>query len=110
VQESNEYIEAFYANYPAIRTYFDTTIKDAERKLFVETIFGRRRYINGINAKNKMVKNAAIREAINMPVQGTAADLIKMSMIECQKYLENNDMKSKLIMQVHDELVFDVFP
>ena len=110
VKESNEYIDAFYENYPDIRQYFDKTIKDAERKLFVETLYWRRRYIAWINAKNKMVKNAAIREALNMPVQGTAADIIKLSMIACQKYLIEHKMQTKLIMQVHDELVFDVFP
>ncbi len=80
------------------------------RKKYVETYFGRKRYINWINDLNKMVKSSAEREAINMPIQWTSADIIKLAMIESAKFIEEKNIKSKMIMQVHDELVFDVYP
>ena len=110
VSESKIYIDKFYENYPKVREYFDKTIKDCERKTYVETMFGRKRYIAGINDRNKMIKSAAEREAMNMPIQGTSADIIKIAMILVHKYMKENNMKSHMIMQVHDELVFDVFP
>jgi DNA polymerase-1 len=69
VSESKKYIDKFYENYPKVREYFDKTIKDCERKTYVETMFGRKRYIAGINDRNKMIKSAAEREAMNMPIQ-----------------------------------------
>jgi DNA polymerase-1 len=73
-------------------------------------MFWRKRYINGINDLNKIVKSSAEREATNMPIQWTSADIIKIAMIQVHKYMLNHKLKSKMIMQVHDELVFDVFP
>ncbi|ATU05097.1 hypothetical protein BKN14_01415 [Candidatus Gracilibacteria bacterium HOT-871] len=110
VSESKNYIDTFFNSYPKVREFLDETIKNCEKNLYVETIFGRKRFINGINDKNKIIKQAAEREAINMPVQGTSADIIKLAMIKTQEFLEKNKLKSKMIMQVHDELVFDVFP
>jgi DNA polymerase-1 len=73
-------------------------------------MYGRKRFIPGINDLNAIIKNAAKREAMNMPIQGTSADIIKLSMIEIDKYMKSENLKSIMIMQVHDELVFDVYP
>lgn len=110
VSESKNYIEKFFKSYPKVRDFLDKTIENCEKNLYVETLFWRKRYINWINDKNKIIKQAAEREAINMPIQWTSADIIKLAMIKSQDFLEKNNLKSKMIMQVHDELVFDVFP
>lgn len=110
VWDSKTYIEKFFESYPKVKKYMEHTIKNCEKNLYVETFFGRKRFINGINDKNKIIKQAAEREAINMPIQWTSADVIKIAMIKIQNFLEQNNLKSKMIMQVHDELVFDVFP
>lgn len=110
VSESKTYIEKFFESYPDVKKYMEETVKNCEQNLFVETFFWRKRFINGINDKNKVIKNWAEREAINMPIQWTSADIIKLAMIKSQKFLEENNLKSKMIMQVHDELVFDIFP
>ncbi len=108
--EAKTYINKFFESYPKVRIFLDNIIKDCEKNNFVETIFWRKRYINGINDLNKMVKSWAEREATNMPIQWTSADIIKLAMIESQNFIEKNNLKSVMIMQVHDELVFDVFP
>ncbi len=110
VRDWNIYIKKFYENYPKVREYFDKVIEDCEQNWYVETLFGRRRYIKGITDRNKMIKSGAEREAINMPIQGTSADIIKIAMIRVDTFLINSDLKTQLIMQVHDELVFDVYP
>lgn len=110
ISDSKNYIEKFFLSYPKVREFLDETIKNCEKNFFVETIFWRKRFINWINDKNKIIKQAAEREAINMPIQWTSADIIKLAMIKSQKFLEENNLKSNMIMQVHDELVFDVFP
>ena len=110
VSDWNIYIKKFYENYPKVREYFDKIIADCEDNWYVETMFGRRRYIKWINDRNNMIKSGAEREAINMPIQWTSADIIKIAMIRVDKFLAKSDLKTKLIMQVHDELVFDVFP
>ncbi len=110
VAEGNTYIKKFYENYPGVRDYFDTVITDCEKNGYVETLFGRRRYIKGINDRNKMIKSWAEREAINMPIQWTNADIMRIAVVKAQEFVEEKELKSKLIMQVHDELVFDVFP
>ena len=110
VGEANIYIKKFFENYPKVREYLDNTIKFCEKNAYVETLFWRRRYISGINDSNKMIKKSAEREAINMPIQGTSADIIKIAMIRVFDFIKNENLKSKLIMQVHDELVFDVYP
>lgn len=110
LKESKEYIDKFFESYPKVREYLDETIKWCEEKWYVETIFWRKRYIPWINDANKMIKSWAQREAINMPIQWTSADIIKIAMIESFDFLEKNSKKSKMIMQVHDELVFDVYP
>ena len=110
VKDWTTYIKKFYENYPKVREYFDKVISDCEENWYVETMFGRRRYIKWITDRNKMIKSWAEREAINMPIQWTSADIIKISMIRVADFLKKENLQTKLIMQVHDELVFDVFP
>lgn len=107
--ECKKYIDKFYENYPKVREFFDKIVVDCKEKWYVETLFGRRRYIPWINDSNRIIADAAKREAINMPIQWTATgDIIKIAMIKIHKYLKENNLKSKLIMQVHDEIVFSV--
>lgn len=108
VWEAKEYIDAFYSKYTRVKEFFEEIVENARKNWYVETHLWRRRYIAGINDRNKMVQKAAEREAINTPIQGTAADIIKLAMIEVQKFLKDNNMKSQMIIQVHDELVFNV--
>jgi len=110
VGEANIYIKKFFESYPKVRQYLDETIKFCEENKYVETLFWRKRYIKWILDANKMIKKSAEREAINMPVQGTSADIIKIAMIRVAEFMKEKNFKSKMIMQVHDELVFDVFP
>ncbi|MDF7799861.1 DNA polymerase I [Pontiellaceae bacterium B1224] len=107
-KEAQEIIEQYRANYPGVQDYLDTTIEFAQKNEYVETIAGRRRYIRDINARNQMVRSGAERNAINAPIQGTAADMIKIAMIAIQNMLEERKTKTKLLLQVHDELVFDL--
>ncbi|MDF7824874.1 DNA polymerase I [Pontiellaceae bacterium B12227] len=107
-KEAQEIIEQYRANYPRVQDYLDSTIEFAQKNEYVQTIAGRRRYIRDINAKNQMVRSGAERNAINAPIQGTAADMIKIAMISIQKMLEEKQTKTKLLLQVHDELVFDL--
>jgi DNA polymerase-1 len=107
-KEAQEIIEQYRANYSGVQDYLDSTIEFAQRNEYVETITGRRRYIRDINAKNQMVRSGAERNAINAPIQGTAADMIKIAMIAVQQMLEERNAKTKLLLQVHDELVFDL--
>ena len=86
----------------------DDSINNARDKEFVETILGRRRYLRDINSRNVTTRGFAERNAINAPIQGTAADIIKIAMVNIQRWLTKNKMRTKMIMQVHDELVFDV--
>ncbi|MDD3645986.1 MAG: DNA polymerase [Candidatus Gracilibacteria bacterium] len=109
-KDAKIYIDKFYESYPKVREFLDNTIKFCEEKGYVETLFGRKRYINGINDANRIIKQSAEREAINMPIQGTSADIIKIAMLEVHDFILKKKLKSKMIMQVHDELVFDVYP
>lgn len=106
--EAKWYIDAFYGKYTRVKEYFDEVIDWARNNWYVETLFWRKRFISGINDRNKMVQKASEREAINTPIQWTAADVIKLAMIEVSNFLRENNMKSKMIIQVHDELVFNV--
>lgn len=110
MKDAKSYIDKFFESYPDVKLFMDNTIKFCEKHKYVETYFGRKRYINGINDLNRIVKSSAEREAINMPIQWTSADIIKIAMIKTDEFLENNKLKSRMIMQVHDELVFDVYP
>lgn len=102
------YIEKFYETYPKVKEFFDKVILDCQQNWYVKTMFWRKRYIVWINDKNSMIQKAASREAINMPIQWTSADIIKIAMIKIYDFLNKNNLKSKMIMQVHDELVFNV--
>jgi len=102
------YIEEYLETYNGIQKYMDDTIESAKENGYVQTLFLRRRYMPEINSRNFMVKSAAERTAINAPIQGSAADIIKLAMIEVDKLMKSNNLKSKMLLQVHDELVFDV--
>lgn len=106
-KRSKEIIDNYFIKFPGIREYIDSTIKDTEIKGFAETLLGRRRYFSDINARNRNLKQAAERGAINMPIQGTAADMMKIAMINIYKEMKKREMKSMMMLQVHDELVFE---
>lgn len=108
-KEAAMIIENYFAKYPRIKSYMDESIESAKAKGYVETIMGRRRYLRDINSSNHTVRGYAERNAINAPIQGSAADMIKIAMINIQKDLKAKKLKSKMLLQVHDELVFDVF-
>jgi len=107
-KEAAQIIEQYFTKYPKIKAYMDNTIISARKSGYVETIKGRRRYINDINSSNSVVRGYAERFAINAPIQGSAADMIKIAMIDIFESFNNKNLQSKMIMQVHDELVFDV--
>jgi len=104
-----ELADWLFDRYPGVKTYMEATREQARRQGYVETVFGRRLYLPDINARNAQRREAAERTAINAPMQGTAADIIKRAMIRVHRWLaENSGMKARMIMQVHDELVFEV--
>ncbi len=105
---AQQYIDLYFARYPGVKNYMDSTREQARRQGFVETVFGRRLWLPEINGANGMRRQGAERAAINAPMQGTAADLIKLAMIAVQGWLEKENLNTKLIMQVHDELVLEV--
>jgi DNA polymerase-1 len=106
--EAAELIKNYFAEFPTIKSYMDSMINFARENEFVETILGRRRYLRDINSRNQMQRGFAERNAINAPIQGSAADIIKIAMINIHNFLKTNKLKTKMIMQVHDELVFEV--
>ena len=106
--ESKELIETYYATYPKLRAYIHDQIDFARDHGYVATVLGRRRYLKDINSQNAIVRGAAERNAVNAPIQGSAADIIKLAMIAIQKRLRQEKWNSKMLLQVHDELVFDV--
>ncbi|MDR2937562.1 MAG: DNA polymerase I [Prevotellaceae bacterium] len=106
--EARTLIEGYFATYPKVREYMDSAIDDARGKGFVQTICGRKRMLPDINSRNAMVRSFAERNAINAPIQGSAADIIKLAMIKIHARLQKENFKSRMILQVHDELVVDV--
>ena len=106
--EAKEIIDSYYAQYGTIKSYMDETVAQAREKGYVETIMKRRRYLPDINSSNAIVRGFAERNAVNAPIQGSAADIIKMAMVAVYREMKKTDLKSKMILQVHDELVFDV--
>ncbi|MEP6930734.1 MAG: DNA polymerase I [Flavobacterium sp.] len=106
--ESAALIEAYYKTYPRLKSYISEQIEFAREKGYVQTILGRRRYLKDINSANAVVRSAAERNAVNAPIQGSAADVIKIAMINIHKKLKEENWKSRMLLQVHDELVFDV--
>jgi DNA polymerase-1 len=107
-KEAAEIIEQYFAQYPGIKRYMTDTMNFAREFGFVETIMGRRRYLRDINSANQTVRGFAERNAINAPIQGSAADMIKIAMINIHQDIKDQQLQSKMTMQVHDELVFDV--
>ncbi|MCM4169270.1 DNA polymerase I [Arenibacter antarcticus] len=107
--EAKDLIETYYKTYPKLRNYISEQINLARENGYVQTVLGRRRYLKDINASNAVVRGAAERNAVNAPIQGSAADIIKIAMINIHNKLEQGNYKSKMLLQVHDELVFDVY-
>ena len=107
--EAKELIDNYFLKYPGIKDYMTNTIEFAKENGFVETIMGRKRYIKDIHSANATVRGYAERNAINAPIQGSAADLIKVAMINIDKEIKSQKLKSRMILQVHDELIFDTF-
>ena len=107
-KEAKEIIANYFEQFPKVKEYMNWLIDQARKKQYVETIMGRRRYLKDINSRNGMIRAMAERNAINTPIQGSAADIIKVAMINIDKEIEMRNMKSKMLLQVHDELVFDM--
>ena len=107
--EAEEFINKYFETYPNIKLYMDSTVNFAMQNGYVETVFGRKRYLPELQSPNMMIREFAKRAAINQPIQGTAADLMKYAMIECAKQFKINNIKSKMILQVHDEIVVETF-
>ena len=108
VNQAQDFIDAYFLRYPKVRDFIDTQIKKARTEGFVTTLMGRRRYIPEINSKNMGIRQFAERQAVNTPIQGTASDLIKLAMVKISAQIEEKCLKSKMILQIHDELVFDL--
>ena len=106
--EAADLIDSYFEEYPRVKEYMDDTILFAKENGFVETVSGRRRYLRDINSSNAMIRSAAERTAINTPIQGTAADMIKLAMVGVHQALSEGGFKTKMILQVHDELLFDM--
>ena len=107
--EAKDLIDTYYETYPKLRAYMSDQVDFARDHGYVQTVLGRRRYLKDINSRNAVVRGAAERNAVNAPIQGSAADIIKIAMINIYDKLQAGDYKSKMLLQVHDELVFDVF-
>ncbi|MCX5775791.1 MAG: DNA polymerase, partial [Firmicutes bacterium] len=106
--EAKIIINTFYSAYPEIRTYFQKIVADAENDGYVSTLLGRRRYLRELHDGNYQTREFAKRAAINAPIQGTAADLIKLAMIKVDRFLSEHNYQTKLVLQIHDELLFQV--
>jgi DNA polymerase-1 len=106
--EAQKYVDRYFEKYPGVRDYMEQTQAFADERGYVETLFGRRLYLPNIHAGNAMIRKAAQRTAINAPMQGTAADIIKRAMIDISNWLAIGDLDARMVLQVHDELVFEV--
>tara|TARA_B110000238_G_scaffold156408_1_gene169241 strand:+ start:3629 stop:6397 length:2769 start_codon:yes stop_codon:yes gene_type:complete len=106
--EANEIIDNYFEEFPKVKEYMDWSIAQARKKEYVETLMGRRRYLRDINSRNAVMRAGAERNAINAPIQGSAADIVKKAMIDVQAEMDRRGMQSKMLLQVHDELVFDM--
>ncbi|MDG1189396.1 MAG: DNA polymerase, partial [Flavobacteriales bacterium] len=106
--EAKDIIDSYFTQYPKVKEYMDLSIEKARENSYVETIMGRKRKLNDINSRNAVVRGYAERNAINAPIQGSAADIIKLAMINVNDMLKEGNYKSKMLLQVHDELVFDI--
>ena len=105
--QAKKYIDSYFAKYPLVKLFMAGAAAKAKSQGYVDTLLGRRRYITDINSQNKMVAEAAARVAINMPVQGSASDIIKLAMIRIADILQKKEFKGRMLLQVHDELVFE---
>jgi len=108
LEEAGGFIDAYFLRYPKAKEYIQEQIKKAENSGFVTTILGRRRYLPEINNKNQAIRQLAQRQAVNMPIQGSASDLIKLAMVQIHRQLKKKNLQAKMILQIHDELLFDV--
>ena len=108
--EAKELIDEYFATYPKVKEYMETSKQMARERGYALTMFGRRCYLPDINSQNSVVRGYAERNAINAPIQGTAADIIKIAMIRIHKRFTEEGLRSKMILQVHDELNFNVYP
>ncbi|MGN6386315.1 MAG: DNA polymerase, partial [Verrucomicrobiota bacterium] len=108
-REAIEIIDHYFAQFPLIRKYMSDTIEFAREHGYVETVTGRRRYMRDIRSSNATIRGAAERNAINAPIQGTAADMIKIAMAQIHREIIHRGLRSRMLLQVHDELVFDIF-
>ena len=108
--DAKKIIDDYFRNFPAISSFISDTIASAREKGYVETLFGRRRYLPDINSGNSTVRSLAERNAVNAPIQGTSADIIKMAMIEVDREIRASGIRSRMVLQIHDELVFDAVP
>ena len=106
--EAGQIIESYFIQYPGVREYMDREVEDARKRGFVATLTGRRRFLRDINSSNATVRNATERVAMNMPIQGTAADMIKLAMIKVDSLLREGGFQTRMLLQVHDELLFEV--
>jgi DNA polymerase-1 len=106
-EEADAFIKSYFANFPGIAEWQQETLAFTREKGYAETLFGRRRYLPAIRSTNFQVRSAAEREAINMPIQGTAADIIKVAMIRVDEEMGQRQLRSRMILQVHDELIFE---
>jgi DNA polymerase-1 len=109
-EEAAQFIKAYFQRYSGVKAYLEESKRQARERGYVQSALGRRRYIPEINSSNRQVREAAERMAINMPVQGTAADIIKIAMLKLQQEMDGQGLRSKLLLQVHDELLFEVPP
>jgi len=108
VKEAQNFIDAYFLRYSKVRDYIESQVKKAEEQGFVTTLFGRRRYIPEINNKNMGIRQFSQRQAVNTPIQGTASDLIKLAMIDISEQIRLKNLEAKMILQIHDELVFEL--
>jgi DNA polymerase-1 len=110
LDEAKRFIDEYFATYPGVKAYIDRTVAEARTRLYAETLLGRRRFIPEITSDDSRIRGFCERIAVNMPIQGTAADMIKIAMIRIDGAIRERDMRSRMILQVHDELVFDMAP
>ena len=108
--EAKSIIDDYFAAFPSIRTFIDRTVAEAREKGYVETLFGRRRYLPDITSRNQTVRALAERNAVNAPIQGTSADIIKLAMISVRRRMDAEGFRSRMVLQIHDELLFDTVP
>ncbi len=108
-KEAKAIIEEYFKQYAGVKAFMDQSVEQVREKGYAETLMGRRRYLRDIHSKNHTVRSFAERNAINTPIQGSAADMIKLAMIAVQAEMKKRELRSKMILQVHDELIFDVY-